>query len=82
MTSIAQQCAISGTILSLAGMAFTAAGHSVPVAGPLIQEAIDVAAVLNALRAAVPPAHPARLPLIVGHERIPPHRLAGESRCF
>ncbi len=55
MRSIALQCAIGGMILSLAGMAFAAAGHLVPVAGALVQEAIDVAAVLNGLRAAMPP---------------------------
>ena len=55
MRTIALQCAIGGMILSLAGMAFAAAGHLVPVAGALVQEAIDVAAVLNGLRAAMPP---------------------------
>jgi cation transport ATPase len=33
-------------------MAFAAAGLLTPVAGALIQEAIDVAVILNALRAA------------------------------
>jgi cation transport ATPase len=33
-------------------MAFAAAGQLTPVAGALIQEVIDVAVILNALRAA------------------------------
>lgn len=37
--------------LSVAGMGLAAAGLIVPVAGALIQEAIDVAVILNALRA-------------------------------
>ena len=55
MRSIALESAVGGMILSLAGMAFAAAGHLTPVAGAISQEAIDVLAVLNALRAAVPP---------------------------
>ena len=55
MRSIALQCAVGGMILSLAGMALAASGHLVPVAGALAQEGIDVLAVLNALRAAMPP---------------------------
>ena len=42
-------------LLSLAGMIFAAAGYLVPVAGAISQEIIDVLAVLNALRAALPP---------------------------
>ena len=55
MRAIALQCAIGGMILSVAGMAFAAAGHLSPVAGAILQEIIDVLAVLNALRAAFPP---------------------------
>jgi heavy metal translocating P-type ATPase len=55
MRTIALQCAIGGMILSLAGMALAATGFLVPVAGAIVQEAIDVVAVLNALRAAMPP---------------------------
>ena len=40
-----------GLGLSLVGMAFAAAGRLSPVAGALLQEAIDVAVILNALRA-------------------------------
>jgi len=55
MRRIALQSAVGGMALSLGGMAFAAAGALSPVAGALAQEAIDVAAVLNALRAAWPP---------------------------
>jgi cation transport ATPase len=41
--------------LSLVGMGVAAAGYLPPVSGAVLQELIDVAAVLNALRAAVPP---------------------------
>lgn len=50
--SIARQSIFVGLGLSLVGMAFAAAGQLTPVAGALIQEAIDVAVILNALRAA------------------------------
>ena len=48
---IARQSIGVGLGLSLVGMAFAAAGMLTPVAGALIQEAIDVAVILNALRA-------------------------------
>ena len=51
----ALQSAIGGMTLSFAGMLLAATGHLSPVAGALGQEAIDVLAVLNALRAALPP---------------------------
>ena len=41
--------------LSVGGMILAAAGWVTPVEGAVAQEVIDVAAVLNALRAAVPP---------------------------
>jgi cation transport ATPase len=41
--------------LSVIGMAFAAAGHLLPVAGAITQEVIDVLAVVNALRVAIPP---------------------------
>jgi P-type E1-E2 ATPase len=50
MRAIALQSAIGGMALSAAGMLFAAAGALPPVAGAIIQEVIDVAAVLNALR--------------------------------
>ncbi|MEA3188879.1 MAG: hypothetical protein QOD99_2709 [Chthoniobacter sp.] len=55
MRRIALQSAVGGMILSVIGMAFAATGHLSPVSGAIIQEVIDVLAVLNALRAAFPP---------------------------
>lgn len=55
MRRIALQSAVGGMALSIGGMGFAAAGLLPPVAGALVQEAIDVVAVLNALRAAWPP---------------------------
>ena len=48
---LARQSALSGMGLSLVGMGFAAAGMVSPVAGAFLQEAIDVAVILNALRA-------------------------------
>lgn len=55
MRIIALQSAVGGMVLSVIGMGFAATGHLTPVAGAIIQEIIDVLAVLNALRAAFPP---------------------------
>jgi cation transport ATPase len=55
MRWIALQSAVGGMGLSLVGMLVAAAGHLPPVAGAIAQEVIDVLAVLNALRAAMPP---------------------------
>jgi cation transport ATPase len=55
MRAIALQSAVGGMLLSVAGMILAAAGHLSPVDGAISQEVIDVAAVLNALRAAFPP---------------------------
>ena len=55
MRRVALQSAVGGMALSVAGMALAAAGHLPPVAGAIAQEVIDVLAVVNALRAAVPP---------------------------
>jgi heavy metal translocating P-type ATPase len=55
MRRIALQSAVGGMILSLVGMLLAAFGYLPPVAGAISQEVIDVAAVLNALRAAWPP---------------------------
>jgi heavy metal translocating P-type ATPase len=55
MRRIALQSAVGGMALSAIGMAAAAAGWLSPVAGALTQEAIDVIAVVNALRAALPP---------------------------
>lgn len=55
MRSIALQSAVGGMIASVAAMLAAAAGYLPPVAGALLQELIDVVAVLNALRASWPP---------------------------
>ncbi len=55
MRAIALQSAVGGMALSVLGMVFAATGHLSPVAGAISQEVIDVLAVLNALRAALPP---------------------------
>ncbi len=55
MRKIALQSAVGGMALSLIGMVFAGLGFLSPVAGAVTQEIIDVFAVLNALRAAIPP---------------------------
>lgn len=50
MRKIALQSAIGGMLLSIIGMAFAALGYITPVNGAIFQEAIDVLAILNALR--------------------------------
>ena len=55
MRRIALQSEIGGMALSVLGMLFAAAGYLPPVAGAICQEVIDVVAVLNALRVAIPP---------------------------
>ncbi|WP_068137546.1 heavy metal translocating P-type ATPase [Roseimaritima ulvae] len=55
MRRIALQSAIGGMTLSLIGMLIASAGYLPPVAGAILQEGIDVIAVLNALRVAIPP---------------------------
>lgn len=55
MRTIALQSAVGGMALSVLGMVLAAGGYLSPVAGAIAQEIIDVAAVLNALRAALPP---------------------------
>jgi heavy metal translocating P-type ATPase len=54
---IALQSAIGGMALSVLGMAFAAAGLLGPVAAALLQEGIDLASILNALRTTLPPRH-------------------------
>jgi heavy metal translocating P-type ATPase len=49
--AIARQSVVAGMGLSLAAMVVAALGHLPPVAGALLQEGIDVAVILNALRA-------------------------------
>ena len=48
---IARQSVLAGMGLSLAAMAVAAVGYLPPLAGALFQEAIDLAVILNALRA-------------------------------
>jgi len=55
MRTIALQSAVGGMALSVVGMLFAAAGFLPPVAGAITQEIIDVLAVVNALRVAIPP---------------------------
>ena len=49
--AIARQSVIAGMALSGVAMIFAALGYLPPVAGALLQEGIDVAVILNALRA-------------------------------
>jgi heavy metal translocating P-type ATPase len=55
MKRVALQSAVGGILLSTIGMAAAAVGILPALAGVIAQEVIDVAAVLNALRAAIPP---------------------------
>ena len=55
MRVIALQSAIGGMTLSTIGMVLAATGHLPPLKGAIIQELIDLAAVLNAVRVALPP---------------------------
>ena len=48
---IALQSVFAGLGLSLVGMLVAAAGYLPPLQGALLQEAIDVAVILNSLRA-------------------------------
>ncbi len=55
MRAIALQSAVGGMVLSMMGMILAALGYLTPVAGAIGQEIIDVLAILNALRIAIPP---------------------------
>jgi len=54
MRAIALQSALGGMGLSVIGMAAAAAGYLPPIVGAIAQEVIDLAAVLNAVRVALP----------------------------
>jgi cation transport ATPase len=54
MRRIALQSAVGGMALSIGGMLIAFGGWLPPVTGAVVQEVIDLVAVLNALRAAVP----------------------------
>jgi heavy metal translocating P-type ATPase len=56
MRSIAMQSALGGMALSIGGMLLAAFGILSPVSGAIGQEIIDVLAIANALRVALPPA--------------------------
>ncbi len=78
--AIAMQSIAAGMALSGVAMAAAAFGWLTPVAGALTQEAIDVAVILNALRALVPARHarrrvmtaPAATELSIAHEHLGP----------
>jgi heavy metal translocating P-type ATPase len=55
LRTVALQSAVGGMALSVVAMGFAAAGELPPVAGAILQEVIDVLAVVNALRVALPP---------------------------
>lgn len=50
--NIAAQSAIGGMLLSIIGMGFAATGFITPVMGAILQEGIDILAIINALRLA------------------------------
>lgn len=54
MRRIALQSALGGMIASMVGMVFAAAGYLPPIGGAIGQELIDLFAVLNAVRVALP----------------------------
>jgi P-type E1-E2 ATPase len=55
MRRIALQSAVGGMALSILGMVAAAFGFLPPIGGAIAQEVIDLAAVLNAVRVAIPP---------------------------
>jgi heavy metal translocating P-type ATPase len=55
LRAILLQSAIGGMVLSILGMGIAALGYLPPVEGAIMQEVIDVVAVVNALRVALPP---------------------------
>lgn len=59
---IARESVLAGLGLSGVAMVFAALGHIAPTAGALLQEVIDVAVILNALRASAAPAVPTAAP--------------------
>jgi cation transport ATPase len=55
LRSIALQSALGGMALSVVGMLLASFGWLPPVGGAIAQEVIDVLAIFNALRVAIPP---------------------------
>jgi hypothetical protein len=68
--SIALQSIAAGMGLSILAMAVAAAGYLAPVFGALVQEAIDVAVILNALRVLAGARRPAAMPASAGLPRL------------
>jgi cation transport ATPase len=54
MRVIATQSALGGMALSILGMLAAVCGYLPPIAGAIAQEGIDLAAVMNAVRTALP----------------------------
>ena len=54
MRSIALQSAVGGMAASMVGMVAAAAGYLPPLEGAILQEIIDLVAVVNAVRVALP----------------------------
>ncbi len=54
MREIALQSAVGGMALSIVGMVLAALGYLPPIGGAITQEVIDLLAVLNAVRVAIP----------------------------
>ena len=54
MRRIAIESAVGGMLLSVVGMAAAIVGYLPPLAGAIGQEIVDLAAVLNAVRVALP----------------------------
>jgi len=54
MRTIALQSAVGGMVASMLGMVAAAFGYLVPIEGAILQEIIDLAAVVNAVRVALP----------------------------
>ena len=54
MRTIALESALGGMGLSVIGMIAASLGYLPPIAGAIAQEIVDLAAVLNALRVALP----------------------------
>lgn len=82
---LAWQSAVAGTVLSVLAMLAAAGGLLVPVFGAVVQEGIDVAVILNALRALRAPLRRHRVPgeadallrsFAAEHEELRPARAA------
>jgi hypothetical protein len=61
LRTISLESAIGGIALSLLGVGFASLGYLTPVPGAIAQEVIDVVAVVNAPRVALPTEIPVRL---------------------